>query len=137
MKRFLRTLLTLLKRLFRGLLAFLVEWNEFITVPLSLLLFAVGGLFIRRIDPTAGLYDSGIFQALLFAVAAFLLLHGVAWFIIKITLPGMFKFMSDFLDRFMEPEDEFTLKPIQKCVLGLSYLFACLLGMLLILKMLF
>lgn len=135
MKRFLNTLLTALKKILRSILVFLIEWNEFVTVPLSLLLFAVGGMLIRRLDPTAGLYDLGIFQALFFAIAAFLLLHGIAWFALKITLPGMFKTLSNYLD-WKRPEFH-ELTPLQKCVIGLSYLFACLFAMLFILKMLF
>lgn len=124
-----------MKNIFVKIKQFIIEWNEFVLVPLSILLFWVGGDLIRTIDPAAGLFDAGIFQALLFAIASFLLLHGVAWFVFKLTFPKAYKYLSI---RFEEDiEEDVSLTIYQKCKLVLSYLLACLLALILLLSMMF
>lgn len=113
---------------------FLMQWNEFLTVPLAVLLFWLGGSFMRWIDPTAGLFDAGIFQIIIFAVAAFLFLHGIAWIILKITFPKLYRFLDEQFEKEMElsPTVGTNLTTYQKCVLVLFYFFGCLFAMVLL-----
>jgi hypothetical protein len=127
MKLHLKENLTAFKR-------FLIQWNEFITVPLAFLLFWLGGFIIQWVDPTAGLFDAGIFQIIIFAVASFLFIHGVAWFVLKLTFPKAFKYIDYIF------EEEIDLKNInglqlttyQRCVLILLYFSVCLFAMVLL-----
>lgn len=117
---------------------FLIQWNEFLTVPLAVLLFWLGGAFMRLIDPTAGLFDAGIFQIIIFAVAAFLFLHGVAWVVFKITFPKAFRFLDDIFEEEIDRPlndgipQQWKLSIYQKCVLCFIYFFGCLFAMVLL-----
>ena len=113
---------------------FLIQWNEFVTVPLAVVLFWLGGALIRWIDPTSGLFDGGIFQIIIFAIAAFLFLHGMAWIVLKITFPKAYRFLDDQFEEEMElsPSVGTNLTIYQKCVLVLLYFFGCLFAMVLL-----
>jgi len=131
MKNHLKEALTSIKR-------FLIQWNELITIPLAILFFWLGGYIIRFLDPTAGLFDAGIFQIIIFAVASFLFLHGMAWIILKITFPKLYHFLDDILEAEIErPDndnvpDSYKLSKYQKCVIVLAYFFGCLFSMVLL-----
>ncbi|HUU40631.1 MAG TPA: hypothetical protein VMW42_06815 [Desulfatiglandales bacterium] len=131
MKLHLKEKLTAFKR-------FLIQWNEFVSIPLAIVLFWIGGSLIRWLDPTAGLFDAGIFQIIIFAVAAFLFLHGIAWIVLKITFPKAYFFLDEIfeieIERFEnEPiPQEWKLSTYQKCVLVLLYFFGCLFAMVLL-----
>jgi hypothetical protein len=127
-----------LKAILMAIKQFLVNWNEFITVPLAFILFWLGGALIRCVDPTAGLFDPGIFQIIIFAIAAFLLLHGAAWFILKITFPSAYRFIDSVFDDMNNEHQgaligsDYKLTKYQKCVLILLYFSVCLLAMVLL-----
>lgn len=128
-----------LKGAFTAFKKFLMQWNEFITVPLAFVLFWIGGSVLRWIDPTSALFDAGIFQIIIFAIAAFLLLHGVAWFVLKITFPAAYHFFDNlFESAITAAEGSYDLHnpnhltKYQKCVLVLLYFFGCLFAMVLL-----
>lgn len=131
MKLHLKETLTAFKR-------FLIQWNELVTIPLAIVIFWLGGAFIRLVDPTAGLFDGGIFQIIIFAVAAFLFLHGIAWLVLRITFPEAFKYLDEVFEvDISDPENkpvpqEWKLTKYQKCVLVLFYFFGCLFAMVLL-----
>lgn len=114
----------------KAIIKFLAQWNELLTIPLSLVLFWIGGLFIRAVDPTAGLFDPGIFQIVIWAVAAFLFLHGATWIVIKITFPKLYHFLDEVFENGISESGLLTL--YQKCVLALAYFFGCLFAMVLL-----
>jgi hypothetical protein len=117
---------------------FLIQWNEFITIPLAIVFFWLGGAFIRLVDPTAGLFDAGIFQIIIFAIAAFLLIHGMAWIVLKITFPKAFRFFDEIFEEEIERlgndpvHPDVKLTTYQKCVLILLYFLGCLFAMVLL-----
>jgi hypothetical protein len=80
----------------RKLLAILKEWKEELWgIPVAcLLLFVVGPKLIQWVDPTAGLYDAGIMQVILFAIIALLIYNGVAWLGIKQIFPEVFDYFQ-------------------------------------------
>ncbi len=124
MKLHLKEKLTAFKR-------FLIQWNELVSIPLAVLLFWIGGSLIRFIDPTAGLFDAGIFQIIIFAVAAFLFLHGIAWIVLKLTFPKAYKFLDEIFEEEIDQSSRLAcnLTIYQKCVLVLLYFFGCLFAM--------
>ena len=127
-----------IKDFLKAIKGFLVEWNEFATVPIALLLFWAGGVLIRWLDPTSGLFDAGIYQIILFVIGAFLIFHGVAWLLLKLTFPEAFRFMSRTFEEEIKRSDndplpqEQKLSKYQKCILIFLYLFGCLLSMVLL-----
>jgi hypothetical protein len=74
---------------------FLKQWSELITLPAAVVLYIVGEAAILNIDNTAGVYDIGIFQALLLATVALLFGHALIWLVIKIAWPEMYDLLDD------------------------------------------
>jgi hypothetical protein len=115
---------------------FFINWSEFITIPISLLLFWCSEKILYWIDPRSATYDSGIFQIILFAVIAFLFLHGVAWFVFKLTFPKAYRFFDNIFDDVINGEQDKATSQIltlfQKCVLVLTYFLGCLFALVLL-----
>jgi len=55
-------------------------------------------------DPTAGSFDAGVFQAILFAVISFLILHGVAWLVLKLSWWTVYDTLDDLPKMFNQKE---------------------------------
>jgi hypothetical protein len=55
-------------------------------------------MLLHWIDPTAATYDAGIFQIILFTTIQILFYNGLAWILIKLTWPGMYKFLDSSLE---------------------------------------
>ena len=113
----------------------MVDWHEFITIPLSFLLWYVSPQLLRKLDPTAATYDAGIFQILIFATISFLFISGVVWMYIKISFPGIYKFFTKLddeliFDEAVDPKSKLTTW--QKSLVALSLLFLFFLSMVLL-----
>lgn len=78
-------------RIARALLA----WNELLSIPIGVALFAFSPLLFRWIDPTAGTYDVGTLHAVVFAVAAFCVLKGAAWLTLRLDFPEIYRWLDD------------------------------------------
>lgn len=83
----------------KNALRFLIVWNELWSLPLALILWWASPWLLRLVDPTAGTYDAGIFQIILFTVIQAMVYHAVAWILIKMTFPGVYKYIDVFLER--------------------------------------
>lgn len=88
-------------KIFKLVRRFLITWNELITLPFAFILFYFSPTILRWWDPTAATYDYGIFQIMLFTLIQFLFYHGIVWIMIKVTWPGV--------DRFLDQEFEEVL----------------------------
>lgn len=82
----------------KSLAAHVLKWNEYISIPLAILIWWISPVFLHWVDPTASLYDAGIFQVIIFTVIQFLIYHGVVWIMIKASWPGMYHFLDDTLE---------------------------------------
>lgn len=122
-----------MKFIFKRIWSFLKTWHEIIAIPLSFLIWFISPYLLRQLDPTAGTYDSGIFQILIFATIAFLFISGVVWTYIKISFPGVFKFIDKLDDDLMTDEDpKNKLTSWQKSIISLSLLAIFFLSMVLL-----
>jgi hypothetical protein len=91
------------------------EWREeFFSIPLALIIFFVSPYVLRWIDPTAGTYDSGIFQIILFATISLLIYNGLAWMGVKQVFPEIFFYFQNAFKI-----DFKTLEPWQKIKVSL------------------
>lgn len=79
--------------------SFLKRWNELLTIPLGFLLWFYSPAFLRWLDPTAAMFDAGIFQLILFAIIGALILGGVNWLIIKLNFPGIYHYIDNELEK--------------------------------------
>lgn len=91
-----------MKRTFKKFWKFFLKWNEFITIPLGILLWIFSTPILRFFDSTAATYDSGIFQIILFTLIQFFIYHGIAWFMIKVTFPSIDKYMDNVFEDLMK-----------------------------------
>lgn len=82
----------------KSLAAHVLKWNEYISIPLAILIWWISPVFLHWVDPTASLYDAGIFQVIIFTVIQFLIYHGMVWIMIKISWPGMYNFLDETLE---------------------------------------
>lgn len=82
---------------FKTIFLFLRRWNEIITLPLAILLWWLSCDVLRSIDPTAGVYDAGILQVFLLATVGLLFIHALAWLILKIVAPEIYRLLDDYL----------------------------------------
>jgi hypothetical protein len=123
----------------------LVEWNEFITIPLGITLFFVFPRVLRLFDSTTAAYDAGVLHSYISAVAGMLIIHGYAWIMLRITFPGIYKFFDDAFEKninasrtfdavLSERDKHLTLSVWQKSLLALAVFSLYLLGTVLLAK---
>lgn len=123
---------------------FISNWNEIITIPLALVLWYLSPTFLRWLDPTAATFDSGVLQNYLLAAIGLLLFNGVAWLIVKLTFPGIYRYLDSHMENAVENsptitavserEKMFNLSTLQKCVISLSIFFFYFLALVLLAK---
>jgi hypothetical protein len=77
---------------------FFKDWNEFITLPIAILLLIFVAPLIRSLDPTAGVFDMGVLQKPLLVIIYIFFYHAIAWFMLKVTFPNVYKFLSDMFE---------------------------------------
>lgn len=82
-------------KIFNKIVKTMMQWAEFIFLPLGLILWYYSGSLLRMIDPTAATYDSGIFQIILFTIISFFILTGVIWIYLKITFPKVYETLEE------------------------------------------
>jgi hypothetical protein len=87
---------------------FIITWNEVLTIPLGLFLFWYSPVILRAIDSTSATYDYGIFQVILFTIIQLLIYHGLSWLMVKITWPGIYKFLDDQIEHLIEEHATIT-----------------------------
>lgn len=134
------------KPYWKQIVKFVSNWNELLTIPLGFALFYFFPLLLRMIDPVAGGYDIGILHAAIAAISIMLIIHGFAWLILRLTFPGVYKYLDDVFETFITRTDSLDIKPterdhflllttFQKCAISLSLFSLYLLGTILLVRM--
>ncbi len=103
------------------LCGYFVVWRELSSLAVGLILWIHSAVFLRWIDPTAGMYDAGVFQVYLFAIIGIFILHGIVRILMKLIWPTS----EQYLDHHFR-EDFKTITPWQKLKLSTSIFFAFL-----------
>jgi hypothetical protein len=100
-------------------------WKEELwSIPAALLIFFLSPTFLRWIDPTAGSYDAGIFQIVIFAIICLLMFNGFAWMGIKQVFPEVFSyFQTSFKNEFNKLTE---WQRIKASLFIWAFLLACL-----------
>ncbi len=94
---------------------FVKEWNELFSIPIGLALFLFAPGVIRGFDGTAGAYDPSLLQAVVFGIAAFCMLKGSAWLLLRLDFPGLYQWLDDRLESETFHDDRGKLR-IKLCV---------------------
>jgi hypothetical protein len=87
------------KPILYAVIHFIRKHSEILTIPIALVLWWFSEPILRFIDPTAGTYDAGIFQVILFTIIQFLIYHGVAWLVFKFTFPIASNYLDNVFDK--------------------------------------
>ncbi len=70
-------------------------WPEFWGLPVALVLWWVSPMILHLIDATAGTYDAGIFQTVLFAFISILIINALVWLGIRFNFPVLFEYYEN------------------------------------------
>ncbi len=105
----------------KPLCGYLKVWRELSSLAVGLILWIHSAVFLRWIDPTAGMYDAGVFQVYLFAIIGIFVLHGIVRILMKLIWPTS----EHYLDHHFR-EDFKTISPWQKLKLSTFIFFAFL-----------
>jgi hypothetical protein len=101
------------------------EWKqELVGILIALALFLLSPIALRLIDPTAGTFDIGILQPIIFATVAILTFSFLSWVGLKVNFNNVFSYLQD-----KDFENDFkTLTAWQKIFISvLLYFFYLLL----------
>jgi hypothetical protein len=115
---------TIMKNLFR----FLARWNELISLPLAILLWAFSPELIRMIDPTAGVYDAGIFQIIIFTLIQFFLFTGISWLYLKLVFPRGYDVLDELFNNPLNQISLWQKSKLALCLFSLLLLSLVLLS---------
>lgn len=114
----------------KRLLKWILKWNELITIPIALLLWFFSPVLLHWIDPTAAVYDAGIFQTILFTIIQLLVYNGVIFLLIKLTFPGLYKFLDDAIETEVFNNGHTTYEQKMKIVLWIFSLYMIVIAIL-------
>ena len=92
------TILTFFRRIVVGVVTRLRDWNEFWGIPVALLAFLGFPFLLRLVDSTVGSYDLSVLQSLLLGVLAFWFVKGVAWWLLRLDFPEVYRWLDDQLE---------------------------------------
>ena len=109
----------------RKLIEHIKEWKEeLLGIPVALLIFFFSPVVLRWIDPTAGAYDAGVLQIIIYATVALLIFNGLSWMGIKLVFPEVFHY---FQNKFKTDFDKLTeWQKVKIAFFTWAFLFACL-----------
>jgi len=93
-----KTFIEALKLVWKQIWKFIANWHEFISLPLGLLLWVYSEPLLKLLDKTSAPIDAGIFQIVIYIIIAFLILHAIAWILLRLTFPKVYKFLDDTLE---------------------------------------
>ena len=104
--------------------------NELLLGPLALVLWFYSPDIIRWFDPTAAVYDTAVFQKLIFGLITFSLCHFSVWIMLRITFPELFKYMTEQWDKDFKQNPDLCQKQKLSFLVFACYLLSLLLAML-------
>jgi hypothetical protein len=87
-----------MKKRKKGILKFLVDWNEVWAIPAAVLVWVVSPNILRWIDPTAGSFDIGYIQKFVLAAVFVLLSSGFSWLGVRMNFKYLFEYGNEGLE---------------------------------------
>jgi hypothetical protein len=100
-----------MKRIFK-------ELNGWVSFALGSILFFVSPPIYRLIDPTAGRYDAGYIQPVIYAMIAVSFGSAFAWLMLRLNAPALYRAFDSFLEG-----DVSTLTDQSKVAIGFYIFF--------------
>jgi hypothetical protein len=100
---------------------FFSKYPELLTIPAGLILWMVSIQVLRWLDPTAGVFDAGVFQVPIFAIIQFFVYTSMAWLSLRILYGSLSRYLKTSFKT-----DFNALTSWQKIKLSYSVFFALL-----------
>jgi hypothetical protein len=71
------------------------RFNEFIGIPVAVLLFFLTPPLLRMIDPTAGAFDAGYLHAIVLGLVKVFMASAIAWILLWMSFPKLYRYLDD------------------------------------------
>lgn len=113
-----------LKNIFLTLKTFIHRFPELLTVPAGLLVWILSVRVLRLFDPTAAVFDAGVFQVPIFAIIQLFVYASMAWLLLGVLFGTYKKYLLNELKT-----DFNTLTTWQKIQLSYVIFFSLLLSL--------
>jgi len=97
---------------------FFKKYHELLTIPTVILLFVLSIPVLRWLDPTAAVFDAGVFQIMILSAIQLVIYLAIAWMMLKIA----FGHHRRYLQTRMKSDFD-NLQPWQKLKLTYSIFF--------------
>ena len=114
-----------MKKLFRFLADFFKnQYNsnpQILWIPILFIVWAIVAPILRWIDPTAAIFDLGIFMIPVYAIIIFLISTFFVWIFLKKVYGSLYKYLKSGFKTDFE-----TLQPCQKIIISFSVFFLLL-----------
>lgn len=85
-----KTIKNFLLMMLAAIKSFFKRYPEILTVPAALVVWILSVHFLRFLDPTAAVFDAGVFQVPIFAIIQLLVYASIAWLVLGL-LFGTYK----------------------------------------------
>ncbi len=79
------------------LIKLLRRFNEYLPLLIALPVWWFSGRVTRMIDPTAGVDDAGLFQALVFGLVLYFAACAFSWMAMRIVFPTITRFVDNYI----------------------------------------
>lgn len=117
MKPFLHFILAVLA----SIRSFLKKYHELVTIPIAFVIWMLSVHVLRWMDPTAAVFDAGVFQIPIFAIIQLVIYLAIVWIILGIVFGNFRRYLIK------EMKNDFkNLQPWQKLKLSYSVFFLLL-----------
>jgi len=78
----------------KSILKFFKKYHELMTIPVSILIFILSIPFLRWLDPTAAVFDAGVFQIIPVSTIQLVLFLAVAWAMLGIVFGRIRRYLQ-------------------------------------------
>jgi hypothetical protein len=113
-----KTFLNFLIMVLAVIKSFFKKYHELITIPVGFAIWMLSVHVLRWMDPTAAVFDAGVFQVPIFAIIQFIIYVAIAWIILGIVFGTFQKYL-----KFNMKTDFENIQPWQKLKLTYSAFF--------------
>ena len=107
--------------------------SELMTLPAAVGLWSLSDDLLRLADPSAGTFDAGVFQLLLFGVISFLVIHGFTRLFMKLQWPTVDRYLDG---QFNQDFNHSSVTPWDRLKLSAAVFFALFFALLLLTRVL-
>jgi len=110
---------------------FFKKYQVIITLAIAIGLWLFSVPFLRELDPSAGIFDAGVFQIPIFSIILLIVFLAVSWALMRVIFGTHYKYLSQKMKTDYE-----NILPWQRLILSYSVFFLLLYAMVQLAKVL-